>query len=314
MASPQPRIGVVTYPGSQDDRDALWALAALDAEAVSVWHEEHELPDIDAVVLPGRLLVRRLPPLRRDRRGSRRRRPPCASSPRPAASCSGSATASRSCARRGCCRACCCGTSRSASSAATYRCWSSGTTSPSPARCTTRRRLVMPVKHGDGRYVPPSDLEPVAGRPPLRRQPERIDRRHRRSLQRGRKRHGAHAAPRARGRSAARLGRRRSAPRLARRRRARTSPRPRSRARAPPRVQGAWRGRLSAVRCLALGGSPARACRRRRPRRRSGRAARPSRSRAAGPSMRTAWSPPAAERSAPPRDPQVPTVSPPSLP
>src|SRR6476619_7169383 len=53
MASPQPRIGVITYPGSQDDRDALWALAALDAEAVAVWHEEPELPDLDAVVLPG---------------------------------------------------------------------------------------------------------------------------------------------------------------------------------------------------------------------------------------------------------------------
>jgi phosphoribosylformylglycinamidine synthase I len=53
MASPQPRIGVVTYPGSNDDHDALWALAALDAEAVPVWHEEPELPDLDAVVLPG---------------------------------------------------------------------------------------------------------------------------------------------------------------------------------------------------------------------------------------------------------------------
>src|SRR3954451_3484552 len=53
MSSPQPRIGVVTYPGSQDDRDALWALSALDAEAVPVWHEEHELPDLDAIVLPG---------------------------------------------------------------------------------------------------------------------------------------------------------------------------------------------------------------------------------------------------------------------
>ena len=51
MASPQPRIGVVTYPGSQDDRDALWALSALDAEAVPVWHEERELPELDAVVL-----------------------------------------------------------------------------------------------------------------------------------------------------------------------------------------------------------------------------------------------------------------------
>jgi phosphoribosylformylglycinamidine synthase subunit PurQ / glutaminase len=53
MASPQPRIGVVTYPGSQDDRDALWALAASDAQAVSVWHEERDLPDLDAVVVPG---------------------------------------------------------------------------------------------------------------------------------------------------------------------------------------------------------------------------------------------------------------------
>ena len=53
MASPQPRIGVITYPGSQDDRDALWALGAVDAEAVPVWHEESELPDLDAVVLPG---------------------------------------------------------------------------------------------------------------------------------------------------------------------------------------------------------------------------------------------------------------------
>src|SRR2546421_3600747 len=53
MASPQPRVGVVTYPGSNDDHDALWALAALDAEAVFVRHTETEFPDLDAVVLPG---------------------------------------------------------------------------------------------------------------------------------------------------------------------------------------------------------------------------------------------------------------------
>jgi phosphoribosylformylglycinamidine synthase I len=53
VTSPQPRIGVVRFPGSCDDRDALWALAALDAEAVFVWHTEPELPDLDAVVLPG---------------------------------------------------------------------------------------------------------------------------------------------------------------------------------------------------------------------------------------------------------------------
>src|SRR5213082_900205 len=53
MGSRRPRVGVITYPGSQDDRDALWALGALDAEAVPVWHAERELPNLDAVVLPG---------------------------------------------------------------------------------------------------------------------------------------------------------------------------------------------------------------------------------------------------------------------
>jgi phosphoribosylformylglycinamidine synthase I len=53
VSSPQPRIGVVRFPGACDDRDALWALAALDAEAVFVWHTDTELPDLDAVVLPG---------------------------------------------------------------------------------------------------------------------------------------------------------------------------------------------------------------------------------------------------------------------
>ena len=53
MTSPQPRIGVVQFPGSNDERDALWALAALDAEPVPVWHAEEELPHLDAVVLPG---------------------------------------------------------------------------------------------------------------------------------------------------------------------------------------------------------------------------------------------------------------------
>jgi phosphoribosylformylglycinamidine synthase subunit PurQ / glutaminase len=49
----KPRIGVVVFPGSNDDRDALEALAALGAEAVPVWHAQPELPELDAVVLPG---------------------------------------------------------------------------------------------------------------------------------------------------------------------------------------------------------------------------------------------------------------------
>jgi phosphoribosylformylglycinamidine synthase len=49
----RPKIAVVVFPGSNDDRDAAWALAALGAEAVIVWHAEPELPDVQGVVLPG---------------------------------------------------------------------------------------------------------------------------------------------------------------------------------------------------------------------------------------------------------------------
>ena len=47
------RVAVVTFPGSNDDRDARHALELLGAEAVSVWHADDQLPDVGAVVLPG---------------------------------------------------------------------------------------------------------------------------------------------------------------------------------------------------------------------------------------------------------------------
>jgi phosphoribosylformylglycinamidine synthase len=50
----KPRVAVVQFPGSNDDRDAVWALKALGADAALVWHAESELPDgTGAVVLPG---------------------------------------------------------------------------------------------------------------------------------------------------------------------------------------------------------------------------------------------------------------------
>jgi phosphoribosylformylglycinamidine synthase subunit PurQ / glutaminase len=52
-AARRPRIAVVVFPGSNDDRDAALALAGLGAEPVLVWHAEPELPDVTAVVLPG---------------------------------------------------------------------------------------------------------------------------------------------------------------------------------------------------------------------------------------------------------------------
>jgi len=49
-----PRIAVVTFPGSNDDGDAVLALELLGAEAVRVWHAETALPEGTAgVVLPG---------------------------------------------------------------------------------------------------------------------------------------------------------------------------------------------------------------------------------------------------------------------
>jgi phosphoribosylformylglycinamidine synthase len=48
-----PRIAVVTFPGSNDDRDALHALDQLGASGVPVWHAEERLPDVGGVVLPG---------------------------------------------------------------------------------------------------------------------------------------------------------------------------------------------------------------------------------------------------------------------
>ena len=53
MKEPRPQIGVLAFPGSCDHRDAAWALGALGAEPVPVWHAEEELPRLDAVVLPG---------------------------------------------------------------------------------------------------------------------------------------------------------------------------------------------------------------------------------------------------------------------
>jgi phosphoribosylformylglycinamidine synthase len=54
MSDPRrPKIAVVVFPGSNDDRDAALALERLGAEPELVWHAERELPPVAAVVLPG---------------------------------------------------------------------------------------------------------------------------------------------------------------------------------------------------------------------------------------------------------------------
>ena len=47
------RIGVVTFPGSLDDRDAQRAVREAGGEAVALWHGDLSINNVDAVVLPG---------------------------------------------------------------------------------------------------------------------------------------------------------------------------------------------------------------------------------------------------------------------
>ena len=47
------RVGVVTFPGTLDDRDAARAVRLAGGEPVALWHRDHDLRSVDAVVLPG---------------------------------------------------------------------------------------------------------------------------------------------------------------------------------------------------------------------------------------------------------------------
>jgi phosphoribosylformylglycinamidine synthase len=47
------KVGVVTFPGSLDDGDARRAVTMAAGEAVALWHGDHDLRGVDAVVLPG---------------------------------------------------------------------------------------------------------------------------------------------------------------------------------------------------------------------------------------------------------------------
>ncbi|MGZ8630857.1 MAG: phosphoribosylformylglycinamidine synthase subunit PurQ [Actinomycetota bacterium] len=53
MTVATPRVGVITFPGSLDDRDALRAVETMGGAGVALWHADHDLRGVDAVVLPG---------------------------------------------------------------------------------------------------------------------------------------------------------------------------------------------------------------------------------------------------------------------
>ena len=159
MASPQPRIGVITYPGSQDDRDAVWALAALDAEAVVVWHEERDLPDLDGVVLPGGFSY-----------GDYLRCGAIARfSPATAAVCelaeAGGLVLGICNGFQVLCEAGLLPGVLLRNESLRFVCRDVPVTVerddlPFTTRCAAGQRLALPIKHGDGRYVPPPDLDP----------------------------------------------------------------------------------------------------------------------------------------------------------
>jgi phosphoribosylformylglycinamidine synthase I len=48
-----PRVGVITFPGSLDDKDAARAVQLAGGESVALWHADANLHSVDAVVLPG---------------------------------------------------------------------------------------------------------------------------------------------------------------------------------------------------------------------------------------------------------------------
>lgn len=48
-----PRVGVITFPGSLDDKDAARAVRLAGGESVALWHDDADLHSVDAVILPG---------------------------------------------------------------------------------------------------------------------------------------------------------------------------------------------------------------------------------------------------------------------
>jgi len=47
------KIGVVTFPGTLDDRDAARAVRFAGGQAIELWHDDADLKEVDAVILPG---------------------------------------------------------------------------------------------------------------------------------------------------------------------------------------------------------------------------------------------------------------------
>jgi phosphoribosylformylglycinamidine synthase len=150
-------IAVVTFPGSNDDRDAAGAFASLGAEARLVWHGDEQLPDVGAVVLPGGFsygdylrcgAIARFAPVMRAvtdfaREGGL-----------VLGICNGFQVLCEAGLLPGVLRP---------NTSLSFVCRDvelvvERADTPFTSRCSSGQRLVIPVKHGEGCYVPPHDL------------------------------------------------------------------------------------------------------------------------------------------------------------
>ena len=205
------RFGVLQFPGSCDDRDALAACRRV-GDARMVWHEESDLDGIDVVVVPGGFsygdylragaIARFAPAMQAVARHAERGGPVLGI-------CNGFQVLCESGLLPG---------ALLTNESLLFTCRQVELLVESSDSAFTRElrpndRLSIPVKHQTGRYFAPADdldrLE-ARDRAALRAgpQPEWVGAGHRRHRERGRQRRRSHAAPRARGRSAHRLRRR----------------------------------------------------------------------------------------------------------
>ena len=159
MTVPRPRIGVVSFLGSLDDRDTLWALAALDADPVPVWHADTSLPALDAVVLPGGFsygdylrcgAIARFAPVMTDVVEAAGRGMPVLGI------CNGFQILCEAGLLPGILRP---------NVSLRFMCRDvrlrvERDDTPLTTRCTVGQQLVIPVKNGEGCYIPPEDLPP----------------------------------------------------------------------------------------------------------------------------------------------------------
>jgi phosphoribosylformylglycinamidine synthase len=152
-------IAVVTFPGSNDDHDAVAALESLGAEAMLVWHADERLPDVGAVVLPGGFSYGDYL-----RCGAIARFAPVVRAVKAFADegglvlgiCNGFQVLCEAGLLPGVLRP---------NASLSFVCRDVGLVveqadTPFTSRCHAGQRLVIPVKHGEGCYIPPPDLPP----------------------------------------------------------------------------------------------------------------------------------------------------------